>query len=87
MKKVLFIAVLAAAALQGRAVFADADDAKWVAQCVSDNKDAKVAIDVVAKYCVCMNNKMSGSERRSISEWEKTHETERLACDAEAGWK
>jgi hypothetical protein len=81
-------AVSAAAFLIGSGVaFGDADDAKWIAQCIKDNADAKVAVEVVTKYCTCMNNKMSGEETRSITQWEKTHETERLACDKEAGWK
>ena len=87
MKKLLFAALVAFAALPGRAALADADDAKWVAQCINDNKDAKVAVEVVAKYCTCMNGKMSSSEKRSITDWEKSHETERKACDTEAGWK
>ena len=66
---------------------AASDDAKWVARCISDNKDAKVAVDVVAKYCTCMNNKMDDNETLSITAWEKTHPTERAACDKESGWK
>jgi hypothetical protein len=34
-----------------------------------------------------MNNKMDEKETRSITQWEKSHESERLACDKEAGWK
>lgn len=67
--------------------FADADDAKWIAQCIKDNQDAKVAPEVVAKYCTCMNNKMDSNETQSITQWEKTHPKEREACDKEAGWK
>ena len=66
---------------------ADSDDLKWVAQCLKDNQDAKVDASVVQKYCSCMNNKMSSDETKSITEWEKTHKTERAACDKEAGWK
>jgi len=33
------------------------------------------------------DNKMSDNETQSITQWEKTHATERKACDAEAGWK
>ena len=43
--------------------------------------------EVVLKYCTCMNNKMSDNETQSITQWEKTHATERKACDREAGWK
>jgi hypothetical protein len=63
------------------------DDAKWVAKCVSDNKDAKVSIEVITKYCTCMNNKMDDNETQSITQWEKSHKTEREACDKESGWK
>jgi hypothetical protein len=61
-------------------------DAKWINQCVSDNKVGGKA-DVVLKYCTCMNNKMEESETRSISEWEKIHVADRRACDREAGWR
>ena len=67
--------------------YADADDIKWIAQCLKDNQDAKVDASVVQKYCSCMNNKMSSDETKSITEWEKTHVAERKACDKEAGWK
>ena len=86
MKLVAFAILYAAVAIASVPAFADVDDAKWVAQCVSDNKDEKVAVEVITKYCTCMNGKMSDSEKRSISQWEKTHETERTACEKEAGW-
>jgi hypothetical protein len=70
----------------GYAVAATADDAKWIGQCVADNKGG-AADDVVVKYCTCMNNKMSENETQSITQWEKSHATERTACDKEAGWK
>jgi hypothetical protein len=66
----------------GAASAATTDDVKWIKQCVADNKGG-AADDVVLKYCTCMNNKMSDTE----TQWEKTHATERKACDAEAGWK
>ncbi len=34
-----------------------------------------------------MNEKMEVGEKKSISEWEKTHPRERAACDRESGWK
>jgi hypothetical protein len=68
------------------ALCATTDDVKWINQCLKDNKgDAAEA--VVLKYCTCMNNKMSDNETQSITQWEKTHATERKACDKEAGWK
>jgi hypothetical protein len=62
------------------------DDVKWINQCVADNK-GDAADAVVLKYCTCMDNKMSDSETQSITQWEKSHPTERKACDQEAGWK
>lgn len=62
------------------------DDVKWINQCVKDNKGG-AADDVVLKYWTCMNDKMSDNETQSITQWEKSHPTERAACDKEAGWK
>lgn len=80
---VLFGLILPSAA----ALANNADDIKWIGQCVSDNKNEGAAEEVVHKYCVCMNNKMSNNETRTITQWEKTHPVERKACDKEAGWK
>lgn len=82
-----FLVALTAAAVFSLPALAGSDDLKWIAQCLKDNADAKVAVDVVQKYCTCMNNKMSDSETQSIIQWEKTHPKERAECDAEAGWK
>ena len=73
----------ASAALAG-----SADDAKWIAQCIQDNKDEKApSADVVVKYCSCMTNKMDDSETKTVTQWEKSHATERKACENESGWK
>ena len=66
--------------------YADDDDKKWVVQCVADNA-AGAAPDVVAKYCVCMNNKMDSNESQSITKWEANHPKEKAECDKESGWK
>ena len=87
MKAVAFAVLFAAASLLSGAAAAGPDDAKWVAQCVSDNKDEKATVEVISKYCTCMNNKMSDNETQSITQWEKSHATERQACDKEAGWR
>lgn len=87
MKTVFAAALLAAGWLAAPAAFASSDDAKWVAQCVTDNKDEKATIEVITKYCTCMNNKMSDNETQSITQWEKTHVAERQACDKESGWR
>ena len=73
--------------LTGGAALAGPDDAKWVAQCVQDNKDEKATVEVITKYCTCMNNKMSDNETQSITQWEKRDPEARKACDSEAGWK
>jgi hypothetical protein len=65
---------------------ATTDDVKWINKRLADNK-GDAAQSVVLKYCTCMNNKMSDTETLSITAWEKTHPTERKACDREAGWK
>jgi hypothetical protein len=87
MKSVIFAMAFVGSSLFASAAFADADDVKWVAQCLKDNKDATVSVEIVTKYCTCMNNKMSSDETQSITQWEKSHPTERTACDKEAGWK
>jgi hypothetical protein len=79
--------ILLASSVMVVAARADSDDVKWVAQCLKDNQAAKVSVEVINKYCTCMNNKMSSNETQSITQWEKTHKTEREACDTEAGWK
>lgn len=81
--------IAAAALVASPGAFADTteDDVTWINQCIADNKKEGATEDVVRKYCVCMNNKMSDGETKSVSEWEKTHPDEVKACDKEAGWK
>lgn len=67
-------------------VHADADDAKWVAQCVADNKSEGQSVETLTKYCTCMNNKMSSKETQPITEWEKSHPQENEECSKEANW-
>ncbi len=82
------VLIAAGSLLAVSAAFATtADDRKWIAQCVTDNKDEGQTPQVVLKYCTCMNNKMSDNETQTITQWEKTHKKEREACDKEAGWK
>ena len=64
-----------------------ADDKKWVAQCIKDNKNEGAKPEVVHQYCVCMNDKMDETETRSISQWEKANPQAMKACEKEAGWK
>jgi len=87
MKRTIAAMVFAGLTLaSGVTLAATADDVKWINQCVNDNKGGAAA-PVVLKYCTCMNNKMSDNETQSITAWEKTHPTERAACDRESGWK
>jgi len=85
--KSIFAVVAITAALISGAAYAGSDDDKWINKCISDNAKEGATADVVKKYCTCMNNKMSDNETQSISTWEKTHQTEMKACEAEAGWK
>jgi hypothetical protein len=80
---------LVASATASNAVFAqamNADDLKWVNQCIVDNKGG-ASDAIIRKYCVCMNEKMDNNETRSITEWEKANPRARAACDKESGWK
>lgn len=87
MKPIAFALLFGASLFASTVAFANADDAKWVAQCVKDNQDEHVSINVITKYCACMDNKMSDNETRSITEWEKSHPVERHECDRESGWR
>ena len=75
--------------LSGNAVLAqqlNADDVKWINQCIADNKGG-ASDAIVRKYCICMNDKMDANETRSITEWEKANPAARRACDRESGWR
>lgn len=87
MKRLLIALFVCMSVMPAARAFADAYDSEWIAQCIEDNKNANVPVDVITKYCTCMNNKMASSETRSITEWEKTHPQERAECDRESGWK
>lgn len=66
----------------------NADDLKWVNQCIDDNKgEAGGTPTIVRAYCVCMNEKMDNNETRSITQWEKANPGARKACEKQAGWK
>ncbi len=89
MKLAALVLCLVASVMAGNAAFAqavNADDVKWINQCVADNKGG-ASDAIIRKYCICMNEKMSNNETRSITEWEKSNPTARAACDRESGWK
>ncbi len=87
MKTIALAFLVAASVLGGSAAHAGPDDAKWVGQCVLDNQAEKAGITVIAKYCTCMNEKMSDNETMSISQWEKINPAEMRACERVAGWR
>lgn len=87
MKLQISALLLAASVMTTGLAFADADDTKWIAQCMLDNKDEGAGTEVVQKYCKCMNDKMSNEETQSITQWEKTHPQDEKECSAKAGWK
>jgi hypothetical protein len=81
------LCLVVALSWNGLAFGQDADDVKWINQCIRDNKDEGAKASVVRKYCECMNSKMDASETRSITQWEKTHTKERDECSRKAGWR
>lgn len=84
----LGILFVAATMLASSAVFAQsADDKKWIAQCISDNKDEGAKAEVVKKYCECMVDKMEEKETRSVTQFEKANPASRKDCEKKAGWK
>jgi hypothetical protein len=87
MLTVAAIAFAAVSPLQPALAQQNADDVKWITECVSDNKDEGQTAPVILGYCTCMNNKMSSNETRSITQWEKANPRAMEACAREAGWK
>jgi hypothetical protein len=82
----LALAALALACNSALAQRMNADDLKWVNQCLDDNKGS-ASDAIIRKYCVCMNEKMESNETRTITQWEKANPRARAACDRESGWK
>ena len=72
--------------ISGGQVLANSDDAKWINQCIKDNKDEGQEESVVIAYCACMNNNMSDTETRSITQWEKANPKIADKCSSQAGW-
>jgi hypothetical protein len=66
----------------------NADDMKWINQCISDNKSEPGGTPAIVRaYCICMNEKMDNNETRSITQWEKANPGARKTCEKTAGWK
>ncbi len=87
MKMMIKLACTVASTLAFSMAYAGADDAKWIAQCLVDNKDEGAKEEVVFKYCKCMNDKMDDNETLSITAWEKKNPGARKDCEKKAGWK
>ncbi len=84
LKRIVALSALALVMVGG---IAQADDnEKWINQCILDNTDQGQTSEVLKEYCSCMNFKMDEGETRSVTEWEKTHESEAIACENKAGW-
>jgi hypothetical protein len=89
MKTTIGAIALVAIVLTGTSAFAqrmNADDLKWINQCLDDNQGSASAA-IIRKYCVCMNEKMDSNETRTITQWEKANPRARAACDRESGWR
>lgn len=50
MKRFVIAFLVCASFLIGNRAFADRSDAEGVAECVDDNKDARVSIEVITRY-------------------------------------
>ena len=84
-KRIATLVVAVTAAFAGASAFAQsADDKKWINQCLSDNRDAKVAASVVSAYCTCMNGKMSDKPANAANSI--VHKTYKLRCHG-AQWR
>jgi hypothetical protein len=75
------------AAAFGPAGAQTADDRRWINECITDNKDEGQTEAVIVAYCTCMNDRMSNSETRSITQWEKANPRTSKACSRQAGWR
>lgn len=84
----LAFASVSVATLPASAQSMNADDMKWINQCINDNKgEAGGTPQIVRAYCICMNEKMDNNETRSITQWEKANPAARRDCEAKSGWK
>ena len=66
----------------------NADDVKWVNQCIDDSRGVEGYTPARARaYCMCMNEKMDDNETRTITQWEKSHPAAQHDCEQKSGWK
>jgi hypothetical protein len=53
---------------------------------VRDSAGYAVSEQVKIMYCTCMVSKMSDSETRSVTQWERANPAARDDCARRAGW-
>jgi hypothetical protein len=88
--KYIFLTLMAAlvAAAPAQAQRMNADDMKWINQCIDDNRsEAGGTPQIVRAYCMCMNEKMDDNETRSVTQWERANPGARRDCERKSGWK
>ena len=89
--KLIVTALIAAGCLLSGPALAqkmNADDIKWVNECIDDSKGVEGYTPAKARaYCMCMNEKMSDNETRTITQWEKANPNAMNACSRQAGWR
>ena len=88
--KYVFLGLVAAltAAAPAQAQRMNADDMKWINQCIGDNRsEAGGTPQIVRAYCMCMNEKMDDNETRSVTQWERANPGARRDCERKSGWK
>ena len=84
----LVTGAIAAAAVPAQAQRMNADDMKWINQCIDDNKsEAGGTPQIVRAYCMCMNEKMDDNETRSVTQWERANPGARRDCERKSGWR
>lgn len=59
---------------------------KSVNQCLRDSIGYPVSQQTKTMYCTCMVDKMSESETRSVTQWERVNPLARDVCARRAGW-
>jgi hypothetical protein len=89
--KYLAIAIVLAACAASAPASAqrmNADDVKWINQCIDDSRGVEGYTPAKARaYCMCMNEKMDENETRSITQWEKVNPGARRDCERKSGWQ
>ena len=88
--KYIFLGLAAAltAAAPAQAQRMNADDMKWINQCIDDNRsEAGGTPQIVRAYCMCMNEKMDDNETRSVTQWERANPGARRDCERKSGWR